>query len=153
MKRLCPLTVLALAACGSAVGTSGESTAPLMSIQLASQEEQPGFEPVEFAGRALFMAPEPIVSDDDVAAAVAARGEDAVVLDMRLTPGGAEQLRKVTLDNIGRPLVLRFDSDIVGVPIIRSEISGSRVQLSVPATSDLEVDEIVERVRARWPVE
>ena len=146
------LIVLVLAACGGEGGRAGE-TSPLISMHLASQEEQPGYTRVEFEGVTFFVAPEPLIDDDEIAAAEVEPGEAGAVVGIELTETGAARLRRATAANIGEPIVLHFDSEIIGAPIIRSEIRGPRATLVVPATSDDEALEIVNRVRARWPAQ
>jgi len=150
VKVASSLIVLVLVACGGERGGAGES-APLISMHLASQEERPGYTRVEFEGATLFVAPEPLIDDDEIAAAEAEPGEAGAVVGIELTAPGAARIRQATAENIGEPMVLRFDSEIIGAPIIRAEITGSRATLVVPAASDDEARAIVNRVRARWP--
>lgn len=81
---------------------------------------------------------------------LAARGLNH--LDLELTAAAAERLRNVTAGNIGRPLVIMFDAEVVGAPTIRSEIGG-RGQVAVPASSSEEAGEIIAQIRDRWPPE
>lgn len=96
----------------------------------------------------------PPIPDPDIIGVNALRSEKEVFLDVRLDPAGAERLRTTTAENIGRSMVIMFDSRIVSAPTIFGEIGSSpRLQMAVPAGSAEEADDIVALVRARWPSE
>jgi preprotein translocase subunit SecD len=154
MKVSWTWAVLAVVGCaGGPVGGGEGHPALLISMHIASEEETPGLQPISFEGREIFMEADPFLGDPEIAAVDPVRRGNGVVLHVHLTAEGVEKLRRVTAENVGRPLVLTFGSDVVGVPVIRGQIEGPRVQLSIPAASADQAELIIERVRARWPVQ
>lgn len=156
MKRVfAALGLGILAGCSPVVtsATFSDGGGSLISIHLATDREQAGLKPVRFEGQVIFMESDPILGDGEIAAVHSGRSAQGVVLDVHFTAEGAEELRKVTAENVGNRLVLMFGSKVVGVPVIRSRLEGPRVQMPIPAASADEAEVIVERVRARWPVQ
>lgn len=154
MKRTLSLVLLTAAACVGAADPDVEEAPPLIVTHLAYEGERPGLEPVNVGDRQLFVERQAVFSDPDIIGVNAFRSEKEVFLDVRLDPAGAERLRTTTAENIGRSMVIMFDSRIVSAPTIFGEIGSSpRLQMAVPAGSAKEADDIVALVRARWPSE
>lgn len=155
MKRILALVLLAAAACVGAADRDVEEAPALIATHLAYEDDGPGLEPMSFGDRQLFVEREAVFSDPDIIGVNPSGNEQTVILDLRLDAAGAERLRTATAENIGRSMVIMFDSRIVSVPVIRGEIGsgGPSLQMGVPAGSPEEADEIVELVRARWPSE
>ncbi len=59
-----------------------------------------------------------------------ATGTDEPVVVITLAPRAGRMFHELTLNNIGRRLVLRIDGQVVSEPIIREEIKGGVVQIS-----------------------
>jgi preprotein translocase subunit SecD len=51
-------------------------------------------------------------------------------IDFMLTPEGRTQFANVTRQNIGRRLAIIVDSQVISAPMIRSEITGGKGQIS-----------------------
>jgi hypothetical protein len=55
---------------------------------------------------------------------------DEPIVAITLSPRSGRMFHELTLNNIGRRLVLRIDGQVVAEPIIREEIKGGSVQIS-----------------------
>jgi preprotein translocase subunit SecD len=153
MRALAIVWVVPLfAGCGGGSGTPvvGKSEAPLLAFHLVHEGERPDLNSRVFEERRIYLEKSPVISDPDILHVDADLRENGVILDLELRPEAAERLRRLTADNIGRALAIRFDSEIISVPVIQSEIGG-RAQMLVPADSDEEARQVLEMVRARWP--
>jgi hypothetical protein len=59
-----------------------------------------------------------------------ATGTKDPIVVITLSPRSGRMFKELTLNNIGRTLVLRVDGQVVAEPIIREEIKGGVVQIS-----------------------
>ncbi len=69
-------------------------------------------------------------------ASVATNGHGGQQIDFTLTKIGQEQFAKLTRENIGRRLAIIVDGKVVSAPVIRSEISSGRGQITGTFTAD-----------------
>lgn len=63
-----------------------------------------------------------------------------------LTNEGARKFRKLTYDNIGKPIAIVIDGKIVSLPIVQAEIFGGKVSLRIDSSEE-ELDSMIERLR------
>lgn len=152
MKRAAAVLIGAIAAAcsGGGAGANEERAVPLLGFHLAAEQQGADVTPMDFEGRQVFVKQPAVIADPDILDVSAVQGDGGVILDVRLTPEGAEQMRRITGENIGRTIVILFNDRVVSTPVIQSEIAG-RGQVQIPARSADEAREIIEKVRARWP--
>ena len=63
--------------------------------------------------------------------ASAAQGDDDHTLTVDFTPAGAEKFRDVTADLTGHRLAVLVDGTVQAAPVIQSQISGGRAQITL----------------------
>lgn len=81
---------------------------------------------VDELDRRFYVAPECVVTERDIVDAQAGndnRGMPAVLVS--LSPSGADRLAAFTRDQIGKPLAILVDDELVTAPIIHSEFSSA----------------------------
>ncbi|NBC19734.1 MAG: hypothetical protein GVY06_01590 [Alphaproteobacteria bacterium] len=82
-----------------------------------------------------------------------ARGEGGWYgITIRLDPTAADRLAQVTRENIGQPLVLAIDGEIIAEPVVQTPILDGRVLISGNFTRH-EAGAIVERLSPACPVD
>lgn len=96
-------------------------------VRLAELGPVPGLQVARVSGdsRLVYLHPELVVGNDDVAhASVVAEGSGFVVA-VELLQGGAERMRQATANHIGRPVAILLDGTVAMAPIVRSPIGAS----------------------------
>ncbi len=63
-----------------------------------------------------------------------------------LTSEGARKFRKLTYDNIDKPIAIVIDGNIVSLPIVQAEIIGGKVSLRLDYSEE-EIDNMIKRLR------
>jgi hypothetical protein len=99
-------------------------------LRLAEPEPAPGLvvARVRDSGRMIFLHPELIVTNEDVAdTRVTEDGPDRFGVTVQLLETGAQRLQQATAAHIGRPVAILIDGEVVTAPIVRSSISGMAV--------------------------
>lgn len=82
---------------------------------------------VENTGQVIYLHPEAVVSNEDVASAVAIGGTPGFTVEVQLLPSAAERLRQVTSAHIGRPVAILLEGRVAMAPTVRSPIGESAV--------------------------
>ncbi len=67
-------------------------------------------------------------------------------ISITLTSEGAKKFRKLTYDNIGKPIAIVIEGKIVSLPIVQAEIYGGKVSLRIDSSEE-ELDSMIERLR------
>lgn len=75
------------------------------------------------AGDTLYLAPEPVVSGEDVESARPLRVKGRPSVELTLTADGARKLAQATRRHLGRKLAIFVDDQIVCSPVISSAVS------------------------------
>lgn len=98
-------------------------------VRLAEEQAVPGLvvAQVEITGQVIYLHPEALVSNGDVASAVAIAGTPGFTVEVQLLPNAAERLRQATSAHIGRPVAILLDGRVVMAPTVRSPIAESAV--------------------------
>jgi hypothetical protein len=97
-------------------------------VRLAEHEAVPGLVVAQVVGsdRLIYLHPEIIVSNDDIAQSWVFQGDVAGFgVGVTFLPSGAERMQQATKAHVGRPLAILIDGRVVSVPILRSPISDS----------------------------
>ena len=69
-------------------------------------------------------------------------------IDIILKTEGARKFYKLTKDNIGKPIAIVIEKQIVTMPIVRSEIIGGKVSIS-GVYSETEIDKMIEKLKGK----
>lgn len=81
-----------------------------------------------------------------VSSAVLEEPFSRVVINLELTPEGALKFKKLTEENISKPLAIVIDKMILSAPIIQGAIPGGKVQISGNLTME-ESDRLVKKLK------
>lgn len=82
---------------------------------------------VENTGQIIYLHPETVVGNDDIAGAAAVNGTAGFAVEVQLLPTGADRLREATQTHIGRPIAILLDGRVAMAPTVRSPIGDSAV--------------------------
>jgi len=111
-------------------GTTPLFAAVLFEVRLAEDTPLPGLivAQVPDAGRLIYLHPEIVVSNDDIAQSWVSQDEpDRFSIGVQLLPSGAERMRRATTAHMGRPVAILIDGTVVSAPVVRSPIGDSAV--------------------------
>jgi len=81
-------------------------------------------------GETFYLAPEPALTEADVAAAATLEGERGAFLQLTLTPEGKQRLAQVTRENVMRRLAILVNGRIATAPVIQGEIPNGVAYIS-----------------------
>jgi preprotein translocase subunit SecD len=80
------------------------------------------------SGRLVYLHPEIVVSNDDIAQSwVVEDPPGRFGVAVQLLPCGAERMRQATRGHVGRPMAMLVDGRVVMAPVVRSPIGDSAV--------------------------
>jgi preprotein translocase subunit SecD len=81
------------------------------------------------AGRSVYLHPETVVTNSDIAQAAVVPGDTAATFSVALTfmADGAASMSRATQGHIGRPLAILVDGQVVTAPTVRGVITTSAV--------------------------
>ncbi len=98
-------------------------------VRLAEDGPAPGLRDVKIAGsgRRVYLHPEVVVTNSDIAAARAVPGSNTpdYSIDIEFNASGAEKMREATGNHIGKHLAILLDGQVVMVPVLRTTIAAS----------------------------
>jgi hypothetical protein len=100
------------------------------------------------SGRTIYLHPEMVVSNDDIASSwVTEDAGDRFGVVVQLLPSGVERMRQATAAHVGRPLAILVDGAVVSAPVVRSPIGDSAVITG--SYTRAEAERIVEGISRR----
>lgn len=111
-------------------GTTPVLAAVRFEVRLAEDQPIPGLIVAQVAdsGRVIYLHPEIVVSNDDIAQSwVLQDGPARFGVAVQFLPSGAERMRQATTTHLGRPVAILVDGGVVIAPVVRSPISDSAV--------------------------
>jgi hypothetical protein len=115
----------------SAGGTTLHAAAIRLEVRLAETQPTIGLPAVRVAdsGATIYLHPEVIVTNEDIAGSGVVAGSDAqhFGVNVAFTAAGAEQMRRATAAHIGAPLAILIDGDVISAPTLRSPIADAAV--------------------------
>jgi hypothetical protein len=137
-RRVPVAATLALAVAGIALlgylpwvrGTTPILAAVRFEVRLAEDRPTPGLvvERVSASGDVLYLHPEIVVSNDDIADSwVLDEGTGRFGVAVQLLPAGAERMRRATAAHVNRPVAILIDGRVAMAPVVRSPIGDSAV--------------------------
>jgi len=106
--------------------------------RLASLTEVAGWEgvPGPQPGQTIWIAPEPSLTNGDVARAWPEEMGGEVCVGLLLTEEGALKLARLTTDHVGQPMALIVDGRVTAAPRIAAPITGGRAILQGNFTAE-----------------
>ena len=133
------LTAIAASLFGSRVWSlfvSDLQAAVRFEVRLAEDKPAPGLHEAKLSGsgRFVYLHPEIIVTNSDIAAARAVPdgGPEQYSIDVEFNASGAEKMRAATGNHIGKPVAILLDGQVVMAPVFGHRLA-HRPEL--PATS------------------
>jgi hypothetical protein len=133
-RRVAALTAVALVALVLAYASDISWTTPVAAqvrfeVRLAEDRPVPGLvvAQVENTRQVIYLHPETVVSNEDIASAAAINGTHGFAVEVHLLPSGADRLRQATGAHIGRRVAILLDGRIAMAPTVRSPIGDSAV--------------------------
>jgi len=127
------MAVVGAAALGYGIwvhGTTSVLAAVRFEVRLAEDKAVPGLVVAQVldSGRVIYLHPEIVVSNDDIAQSwVSQGGPDRFDVAVQLLPSGADRMRQATAMHVGRPVAILIDGRVVMAPVVRSPIGDSAV--------------------------
>jgi hypothetical protein len=81
------------------------------------------------AGRTIYLHPEPVVTNSDIAQARLVEGDGGVTFSVAITftADGAAKMLRATQGHINRPLAILFDGEVALAPTVRAPMSTSAI--------------------------
>ena len=132
--RRAVLTLVVLAAIGAAAGSLywtgsvAKAASVRFAVHLAEETAAPGLiDAGVVGGRTLYLHPNPIVTNGDIAEAHIAPGSTPTTyaIAVEFTASGAVKMQEATARHIGGPVAILVDGEVVMAPVLRSPISTS----------------------------
>jgi preprotein translocase subunit SecD len=113
-------------------------------VRLAEESPAPGLQvaQVTSTGRLLYLHPELVVGNEDIAQTWVVDSTPRFGVGVRLLPDGASRMHQATASHVGRPVAILLDGVVVMAPTVRSPIDDMAV-----ITGDFTRDE-AERIAA-----
>lgn len=129
----------------------------LLELRLAEGRAGEGLiqAPVYGQGKKVYLHPDPVISNPDIARveAIKTRIGQGLILQVWLNRAGAARLKEVTGNHIGDSLAVVIDSAVVSLPVIRQAIGGnSRLpnDIGVPLQPK-EAQQLAAAIAKTWP--
>jgi len=119
---------IAVAAAGCA-GTAGPEPEVRLELRAAESARARGLTEMVVKGSdtRVWVSPDVILTNADVASATVRTGEDgAVRVELVLTEGGRRAFSRATMASIGKPVAILIDGEVVSAPIVRDRIDGGQ---------------------------
>ena len=130
-SHLSPALCLCLALCLSSCGVSNapvresEAQPAKIEFRVADVQEFPGAQPVQFEGQTLYLAPEIVISNPDIASADPFSYGGKVSVSLKFREEGAKRLNEATRNNVGKRMAVLLDGEVLMAPVIQSAIGDS----------------------------
>jgi preprotein translocase subunit SecD len=100
-------------------------------VRLAEENPAPGLREAVIVGtgRKIYLHPEPVVVNSDIAHAELVLGDSASTFGVSLTfnADGVARMLRATQSHVGRPLAILIDGEVVTAPVVRSPITTAAV--------------------------
>jgi hypothetical protein len=117
--------LIALALFVPRFSSSALQAAVRFEMRLAETQPAPGLVAIDVPSRSetIYVHPEAIVSNPDVASAVTIPGTGAA-FGVRITfsSAGAEKIQRATMSHVGKPVAILIDGKVVAAPVVRGPI-------------------------------
>jgi preprotein translocase subunit SecD len=96
-------------------------------VRLAEETPLPGLQVarVSVGSRLVYLHPELVVGNDDVAHASVVADGSGFAVEVELLQAGAERMRQATASHVGRPVAMLLDGAVAMAPVVRSPIGSS----------------------------
>lgn len=117
--------------CGCATSQVGAPPV-VLEIRTGSKAPAPGFEEITppHSTQPIYVSQEPALANGDVSKARASQGIGWPQVEITFTERGATKFGEITGQNIGQPLAIFVDGQLLSAPVIREKISGGKAIIS-----------------------
>jgi preprotein translocase subunit SecD len=124
---LCFCLALFLSSCGVAnAPVPREELRPAkIEFRVADTQEVPGAQPVQFEGQTLYLDPEVVISNSDIASVSPYSQSGKFLVSLKFKEEGARRLNEVTQKNLGKRMAVLLDGKVLMAPVIQSAIGDS----------------------------
>ena len=143
--------VTVAAGAGYWAGSVAKAAAVRFAMHLAEDHPGPGLQNagVDASGQPVYIHPDPVVTNDDIAEAHLVPGSSPGAFDVAIafTTAGASKVLLATQGHVGRPAAILIDGQVVMAPVVRAPISAS--SLITGNFPRAEAERIVAGIRAR----
>ncbi len=105
------------------------------SVRAAAAEPVSGWQRMESpdADRTVWVAPTPSLTSDDVERAQSSTGPDGgPAVAIRFTEAGSEKMRELSAAQVGRPIAMVLDGELIWAPVVRTVISAEALLTGGP---------------------
>ena len=157
LRFLAAVVFLPIAATVGCAGTStmlsGKSDQPsFFTLRVAFNDSTAGRERVQYGATTYFLAPEVLLSDDDVLSASSVMRPDAgLLLNVRFRPESGQRLSTATTGHIGEQIAVLLDSRVWNVARIAGPVGGVGSMIIATGATGRDAERIARQVRSRWP--
>lgn len=127
------LCVFGATACGFAKAPDAADASPVkakIEWRLASHAPTPDYVQADYQGRPVYLAPQALLVVEEAATvAPADNGDGQPALDLRF-PGHGQRLTQATEQNVGKPIALLADGQVLTVVTIMAPLPGDSLRIS-----------------------
>jgi len=129
------LCVIGVSGCSYAPSPDGADTSASavkakVEWRLASNAPSTGYTEAAYQGRPVYLAPQQLLAVDGAATVARVDGDDGKpALDLRFS-GQDDRLTRATEQNIGKPIALLADGQVLTVATVMAPLPGDRLRIS-----------------------
>jgi len=125
---------------------------PFLPLRLAFTAAAAGRDEVRYGDTTVFLAPDVLMSDDDVLSVRPGAGPaGGLLLRVRYRPGAAQRLATATGAHLGEQLAVLLESRVWSLARTQSPIGrGDSLTIGTSATG-ADAERLVAQIRSRWP--
>ena len=125
---------------------------PFLALRLAFDGAAAGRDPVRYGDTTVFLAPDVLMSDDDVLSVRPGAGSDGeLLLRVRYRPETAQRLATATGAHVGERLAVLLDSRVWSLARIASPIGRADSLTIATSATGADAERLAARIRSRWP--
>ena len=127
--------------------TGACASRPQLEMSAAALAPVPGWKEMtpRAGGASVWVSPGVVITSADVERASRGLAEGHPALQLTLTPAGATKLAALSEKQLGQPLAMLVDGELVWAPLIRSKLGGDvTIAAAGAGLSEKDVDRLVE---------
>ena len=149
MNKVFALSIIAiLSGCAT---TQSRNTSVTVEFRPGSQEPEAGLTAMMLpgSGKQIYISEHVVLSNSDIdSAAVGLDPNGQPMISIVFTKAGAERFAEVTEQNIGKPLAILIDGELLSAPIIQESILGGKAVIT-GSFSNTEAERIAKGIKGR----
>ena len=149
MNKIFVLVIIAiLAGCST---TRSRNASVRIEFRPGSQEPEPGLTAMTLpsSGKQIYISENVVLSNSDIDSASVSLGPNGQpMISIVFTKVGAKRFAEVTEQNIGKPLAILIDGELLSAPIIEESILGGKAAI-VGSLTNTEAERIAKGIKGR----